>query len=61
MLGCTPSYINAEGERDRLPQEKQMQMAKFVPWPYGFESFMETLQAWRDKGDMDGMSVTVPA
>lgn len=59
--GCTPSYINMESERDRLPQEQQMAAAKFSPWPHGFANFMDTLEAWRAKGDMEGMSVTVAA
>ena len=38
-----------------------MAAAKFSPWPHGFADFVETLEAWRAKGDMEGMQVTVAA
>lgn len=50
-----------ESERDRLPREQQMAAARFSPWPYGFANFMELTEAWRNKGDMQGMEVTVSA
>ena len=41
MAGCTPSYLNREGELNRLTPEQQMMMAKMGIWPNGFASYAD--------------------
>ena len=41
MAGCTPSYLNREGELNRLTPEQQMMMAKMGIWPNGFASYVD--------------------
>lgn len=40
MAGCTPSYLNREGELNRLTPEQQMMMAKIGIWPNGFARYV---------------------
>ncbi len=50
---CPPSYFNNEGET-------KPKWALFHGWGPGWDSFQTMLQAWRDKGDMEGLVLTVP-
>ena len=59
ISGCTPSYINAEGDIDRRSQEEQMKGARLSPWGDGYLSFLEVLEAWRANGKMEGLEITV--
>jgi cation diffusion facilitator CzcD-associated flavoprotein CzcO len=47
---CPPSYFNNEG------QEKA-NWALFRAWGHGWDAFQAMLQQWRDKGDLEGLSV----
>ncbi|HVX18147.1 MAG TPA: NAD(P)/FAD-dependent oxidoreductase [Acidimicrobiales bacterium] len=46
---CTPGYYNNEGQPSRTGSEL------FVGYPLGASAFFEYLQAWRDKGDFEGL------
>lgn len=62
MHGCTPSYFNREGEADRTAttdQEEMVKAARSAIWGEGIKSFSDTLEAWRARGAMDGIEVTV--
>ncbi len=59
MAGCTPSYWNAEGDFDRVPQEMQAKMARSGIWGHGLEDFDRVLGEWRREGSMDGIEVQV--
>ena len=59
LSGCTPSYLNREGELSRLTPEQQMSFAKLGIWPNGFESYLRLLEQWRADGKMDGLEVAV--
>ncbi|KAE9392956.1 FAD/NAD(P)-binding domain-containing protein [Gymnopus androsaceus JB14] len=60
IVGCTPSYINREGEINKpKPVEKQMKAARGSVWALGMGSFVETIESWRDKGGMEGIEVKV--
>jgi cation diffusion facilitator CzcD-associated flavoprotein CzcO len=59
ILGCTPSYFNAEGEIDRTPPEKQMLLMRSGVWGYGIEDFVRTVEAWYERGGMQGIEVQI--
>jgi hypothetical protein len=59
MRGCTPSYLNSEGEMDRITDpEQQMKMAKNIIWGDGFISYYHLLHDWQSTGKMEGLEVT---
>ena len=51
---CTPSYFNNEGE-------EKPKWALFRQWGPGWHDFQAMLAAWRDKGDLEGLSLRAPA
>ena len=57
MANCTPSYLNREGEFNRLTPEQQMAFAKLGLWPNGFQSYLELLEKWQADGRMEGVEV----
>lgn len=57
LSGCTPSYINKEGEIDRLSMDEKMKAAKLGIWPNGFESYLNVLERWQSEGSMEGLDV----
>ena len=60
LMGCTPSYINAEGGLDKpSSMEKQMRGARRAPWGWGILDYSRLLEEWRAKGDMEGLDVVV--
>ena len=59
LAGCTPSYINAEGDTDRMSQEKQARMARGATWGEGYLSFLEVIEDWRRDGRMEGLQVEI--
>ena len=61
MAGCTPGYLNREGELNRLTPEQQMAFAQLGIWPNGFESYLELLERWRADGKMEGLEVSCAA
>ncbi|KAF2209817.1 hypothetical protein CERZMDRAFT_113581 [Cercospora zeae-maydis SCOH1-5] len=57
--GCTPSYINAEGEMDKeTSPEVQAIRARSVLWPWGPAHFMEHLDQWRREKNCEGVVIT---
>lgn len=61
MRGCTPGYMNREGEADKIPQEAMMIAARNSVWGNGIKSFEDHVEAWRTKGDLEGFQVTAAA
>ena len=59
ILGCTPGYINIEGELDRAPPEKQMIIARSGVWGHGFEDFARTVEEWYAKGGLQSNDIEV--
>lgn len=57
VLGCTPSYYNAEGDIARIPPERQTIAARSSTWGGGNEDFFGVLEAWREEGSMRGIEV----
>lgn len=54
--GCTPGYINNEGERDKgiKSMEDHMKAGRAAPWGEGIQSFVDVLTAWREDGRLKG-------
>ena len=60
VAGCTPSYLNLEGEADREKSEaEQMKTAKSVPWGQGIESYLTVIGDWRAQGGLQGLDIKV--
>ena len=60
LAGCTPGYLNREGEMDRISKpEDRMRAARMAIWGEGIASYVETIQDWRNQGDLRGLEVTV--
>ncbi len=60
MAGCTPGYMNAEGETDRIQdQAAQMKSARNAVWSKGFNSYYRLLQEWRADGRMEGLDIAI--
>jgi hypothetical protein len=57
MIGCTPNYFNLEGDIDRAPPEEHMRMARSGLWGHGIENLVDLMEAWRAKGNMEGIEV----
>lgn len=57
MIGCTPNYFNLEGAIDKVPPEAQMKMARSGLWGHGIEDLVGLMEAWRAKGNMQGIEV----
>jgi cation diffusion facilitator CzcD-associated flavoprotein CzcO len=51
LAECTPSYFTNEGD-------KEPKWFLFRGWGLGWDNFQQMLQQWRDKGDMEGMTLT---
>ncbi|KAH7211278.1 hypothetical protein BKA60DRAFT_638663 [Fusarium oxysporum] len=56
--GCTPSYINAEGEFENVRDpEKLARMARTSIWGKGQEDYNNILRAWRENGSHEGVEI----
>ena len=58
MAGCTPSYLNKEGEVDGMTPGQQMKAARGGIWPNGFASYLDLLEGWRTQGGLEGLAVS---
>ncbi|KAF2673616.1 monooxygenase [Microthyrium microscopicum] len=61
MMGCTPSYMNAEGQMDllaTLPQEVQDTLARRGAWGKGIADYHAVLKDWREDGKLEGLEIT---
>ncbi|KAL1897460.1 hypothetical protein Sste5346_004198 [Sporothrix stenoceras] len=56
--GCTPSYMNAEGELEGVSDPAKLaKMARSAPWGRGQADFDRVLDEWRAKGDFEGVEI----
>ncbi|CAK7223982.1 hypothetical protein SEUCBS140593_005419 [Sporothrix eucalyptigena] len=54
--GCTPSYINAEGEYEReVAPEVLKRRARGALWAKGMDDFEDTIKEWETKGGFEGV------
>ncbi|KIK51292.1 hypothetical protein GYMLUDRAFT_89093 [Collybiopsis luxurians FD-317 M1] len=59
LIGCTPSYITAEGEIEKpIPGIDPVKGARRSVWGKGVIDFVEFLEHWRTEGDMKGLEVS---
>lgn len=58
MAGCTPSYLNGEGDADRIPMEMKMKSARMSPWASGMNDYADVLETWRKEGSLRGLQIT---
>ncbi|GAB1741734.1 hypothetical protein NU219Hw_g7146t1 [Hortaea werneckii] len=61
IRGCTPGYLNLEGENDKIatmPAEAQMKAARNAIWGDGLLSYLKVLEDWRAEGDLRGLQVS---
>jgi hypothetical protein len=62
IVGCTPSYLNIEGEIDRVSGvEEQMKRARGGIWGKGVADYVGVIEGWRAQGDLKGLEVTAMA
>ncbi|EEP81958.1 predicted protein [Uncinocarpus reesii 1704] len=59
VVGCTPSYWNAEGKLDQTTPEEKEKRRGAGPCPRGMNDFMDVLQEWRDAGDFGDLRIDV--
>lgn len=62
MIGCTPGYLNIEGEADKIMgmgQEAQMKAGRGGIWGAGINNFVRVIGEWRDDGKLQGLEVKV--
>jgi hypothetical protein len=59
VVGCTPGYINAEGQSfgDGSPAEAA-KAARSVGWSEGMGSYEKVIEAWRKNGALKGLEIT---
>lgn len=58
LAGCTPSYINAEGEMDRIGgMEAQIKAAKGGIWGRGVADYVDVIEGWRGEGGLRGLEI----
>lgn len=58
--GCTPSYLNLEGETDRPSSPEEMKKgARGAMWGEGATSFQQAIENGRTQGGLEGLEVTV--
>ncbi|KAF4549540.1 Flavin-binding monooxygenase-like protein 15 [Elsinoe fawcettii] len=62
LMGCTPSYINSEGEADReKSMEEKMKGARSAGWSRGILDYEKVIRAWEGQGKLEGLVVEVKA
>ncbi|KAF2170131.1 hypothetical protein M409DRAFT_51889 [Zasmidium cellare ATCC 36951] len=57
VAGCTPSYINKEGEVDNMTMEEKIKAAKGGVWAKGIVDYVHALEAWRKENTLHGLEI----
>ncbi|KAF5392308.1 hypothetical protein D9757_001553 [Collybiopsis confluens] len=57
LIGCTPSYLSAEGEMEKQITMDPMKGARSALWSKGVIDYVEVIDQWKDKGDLEGLDV----
>lgn len=58
IIGCTPSYLNQEGDIERVAPEKAAKGAQASSWGYGVGDFVRVIEAWREEGSLRGLEIS---
>jgi hypothetical protein len=64
MAGCTPNYLNMEGELDKLlaqGPEVQAQLMRGQIWGRCINHYVEQLEKWQKEGSLKGLDITTRA
>ncbi|KAH7320653.1 monooxygenase [Stachybotrys elegans] len=64
MVGCTPNYLNNEGDVDKLRAlgpEVQAKISRAGIWGRGINHYMGALEAWREDGGLKGLDIKAVA
>lgn len=56
MASCTPSYFTFEGAFN-ADEEHWGVMSSFTTWGRGIRHYVETIETWRRKGELDGIEI----
>ncbi|KAJ7110157.1 pyridine nucleotide-disulfide oxidoreductase-like protein [Mycena epipterygia] len=60
VVGCTPGYINSEGEVDKPKDHTQMmKAARGGIWGEGVAAYTKVIEAWRDQGGLVGVEIVM--
>jgi hypothetical protein len=60
LAGCTPGYLNKEGEIDWISKpEDRMKAGRGAIWGEGIAGYVETIESWRNEGNLKGLGVEV--
>ena len=60
VQGCTPGYLNKEGENDReRTQEEWVKIGQKATWGHGIGDYVRVLEEWRAEGGLKGLEVKV--
>ncbi|KAF5392337.1 hypothetical protein D9757_001554 [Collybiopsis confluens] len=57
FIGCTPSYLSAEGEIEKQITMDPMKGARSAVWGKGVIDYVEVIDQWKDKGNLEGLDV----
>ncbi|CAK1357167.1 Ketocytochalasin monooxygenase [Cercospora beticola] len=58
VSGCTPGYLNREGQSDEMSMEEKMTAARLSPWCRGIADFNNLIEDWRAEGKLEGLEVS---
>ncbi|KAJ7199978.1 hypothetical protein GGX14DRAFT_660989 [Mycena pura] len=59
MSGCTPGYLNNQGESDRADPQARIKGARLAPWGEGIGSFEKVLNAWQENSQLEGLEISI--
>lgn len=57
IAGCTPSYMNNEGESRGMSIGEQMKAARGSVWSKGIADFVDVIEAWQAEDKLAGLEV----
>ncbi|KAK1779074.1 hypothetical protein QBC45DRAFT_412650 [Copromyces sp. CBS 386.78] len=58
IVGCTPGYLNGEGQSARQDPKDMMKASRSSGWSEGMLSYIEVLEEYRREGSLKGVEVT---
>ncbi|KAI9172829.1 FAD/NAD(P)-binding domain-containing protein [Paramyrothecium foliicola] len=64
MVGCTPNYLNFEGDMDRVlaeGPEMQPRIMRSGLWGRGINHYKDVLKRWRDEDSLRGLDISAVA
>jgi hypothetical protein len=60
LAGCTPGYLNMEGEMDRISgMAEHMKAARGAIWGQEMAEYLNVIEGWSSQGELKGLRITV--